>query len=349
MFDQAGAPMRLYLPLLTHHDPEVRRQACLILLGTYGERAVTALRRLLDDPDQQVRREARLGLLALVEVTDAGVRFRPPRGMYVACLGGLRVFVGNRELRPEDWAQTEGGRAGWQKVRAAFAYLVHSGRRGASRPALGAAVWGGAVSASSLARTLSALRHTLSAHYDGALMLDAEHCLLDPDSYHTDVQLFERAFDMATRVEHDQDLAAAAPLYDQAIQLYAGPYMADLPRGSGWWRERRDHLMSSFVIAAERAAEHAFTQQQYQRCADVCALALDADPSADDVVAWQLMAYGQLGATAELSHAYQAYLRAAGRDEQHEDPHDRATRTYRELVASQESGARSQEAGGRRL
>jgi DNA-binding SARP family transcriptional activator len=308
---------RLYLPLLAHHQSDVRQQACLILLGTFGDRALTYLRRLLDDDDLQVRHDARLALLAFVEVTGGDVKIQPFRGMHVQCLGRMRVYIGNHELQPEDWAQPEGGRAGWQKVQAALAYLVHCGRRGASRDALGAAVWGGPVSAHSMARTLTALRQALGKDADGkdfaqqGLAIEADYCILDPDCYHTDVQMFEQVFNMATQVEQERGLGQAAPLYEQAVQLYNGPYMDDVVRGSGWAKPRREYLSSSFVIAAERLAEHAYLQGRHRECIKVCTLALEADPRADDVVVWLLRAYAELGQHADLEQAYHGYLRAA--------------------------------------
>ncbi len=44
------------------------------------------------------------------------------------------------------------------------------------------------------------------------------------------------------------------------------------------------------------------------------ALALDAEPAADEVVTWLLRAYAGAGRYAELEHAYRSYLRAAGLD-----------------------------------
>src|SRR5690349_9631207 len=141
MPQQQPNPARLYLPLLVDSQPAVRRQACLILLGTYGDRALTYLRRLTDDADPQVRHEARLALLAIAEITDSTLKARPFRGMHVECLGRMRVYLGNNELRDSDWTAAEGGRAGARKMQGALAYLIHCGRRGASREALGAALW----------------------------------------------------------------------------------------------------------------------------------------------------------------------------------------------------------------
>src|SRR4051812_32280058 len=304
---------RLYLPLLVDNQPAIRRQACLILLGTYGDRALTYLRRLADDADPQVRNDARLALLAIAEITDSTLKAKPFRGMHVECLGRMRVYIGNYEMRDSDWTEAEGGRAGARKMQGVLAYLIHCGRRGSTRAALGAALWDKGFSATSLSRTLSALRQTLRRHADStfvverALVIENDHCLLDPDCYHTDVLHFEQAYSQATRVEHEQSLEAAVPLYINALQLYFGPYMADIPCANGWYRSRRDHLRSSFVIAAERVAEHAYEQGLYSQCIDTCALALDAEPGADEVVTWLLRAYAGAGLYAELEHAYRSY------------------------------------------
>ena len=320
---------RLYLPLLANAQPLVRRQACMILLGTYGNRALTYVRRLLDDSDPQVRQNARLALLAVAEITDIGITFQPFRGMYMQCLGRMRVYVNNHEIQSQDWAQADHGRAGWQKVQGVFAYMIHSGRRGATRDAIGTAVWGGPFSTNSLSRTLTTLRQTIlkvcgPAFVEQALMITDDYCVLDPTYYHTDVQLFEHTFDAAVRLEQESGLEAAAPIYSQAMHLYGGPYMADVPRGSGWSQQRRDHLMNSFMIAGERIAEYTYGQRQYKQCIAVCTTALDTDDSADEIIVWLMRAYAQEGRQAELEHVYRRYARAVRIDLEalvdHQDP-----------------------------
>jgi DNA-binding SARP family transcriptional activator len=330
--------LHLYLPLLANHEHAVRQQACLILLGTYGDRALTYLRRMTNDADQQVRQEARLALLAITETTNQTVKVQSFRGMYIECLGRLRVYIGNHEMQPQDWAQCHGGRAGAQKVQAMLAYLVHCGRRGATRTALGAAAWDGAFSETSLARTLTALQQALTMYADGsqtieqALVVESDCCLLDIECYHTDVQFFERTYGLATEVEREQGLVQATPLYWQAIQLYGGPYMADIASARMWCRQRRDHLMSSFIIAADRVAEQAYADQQYYKCIGVCRLALDADPTAEEPVIWLMRAAAIAGQRAELEHAYRTYLRATGLDKQNvERAQDMVAQVYKEL------------------
>ena len=306
---------RLYLPLLAHAQPPVRRQACMILLGTYGQRALTYVRRLVDDADPQVRQNARLALLAVAEITDLSITFQPFRGMYAQCLGRMRVFFDNHEIDAQDWVQADHGRAGWQKVQGVFAYLIHSGRRGATRESIGTAVWGGPFSANSLSRTFTTLRQTLvktcgTAFVERALMITDDYCMLDPAYYHTDMQLFEHTFETATRLEQESGLEMAAPIYSQAMHLYGGPYMAEVPRGSGWFQQRRDHLMNSFMIAAERMAEHTYNQHHYKQCIAICTSALDTDEAADEIIVWLMRAYAQEGRLAELEHIYRRYARA---------------------------------------
>lgn len=330
--------LHLYLPLLANNQHEVRQQACLILLGTYGDQALTYLRRMTSDSDQQVRQEARLALLALTETTNQAVKVQPFRGMYIECMGRLRVYIGNHEMQPQDWAQCDGGRAGAQKVQAILAYLVHCGRRGATRPALGAAAWGGTFSETSLARTLTGLQQALNMYADGsaiierALVIESDCCLLDTECYHTDVQFFERTYGLATEVEREQGLVQATPLYWQAVQLYGGSYMADITSARMWCRQRRDYLMNSFIIAADRVAEQAYADQQYHKCIGVCRLALDADPTADEPVIWLMRAAATAGHRAELEHVYRNYLRATGLDKQNvERSQDMVAQVYKEL------------------
>jgi DNA-binding SARP family transcriptional activator len=307
---------RMYLPLLANTQPLVRRQACMILLGTYGKRALTYVRRLINDSDPEVRQNARLALLAMAEITDLGMTFQPFRGMYLQCLGRMRVYMDNHEIHAQNWAQADHGRAGWQKVQGVFAYLIHSGRRGATRAAIGTAVWGGPFSVSSLSRTFTTLRQTLGracgpAFVEQALLITDDYCVLDPAYYHTDMQLFEHTFDAAVRMEQESGLESAVPIYSQAVHLYGGPYMADVPRGSGWSLHRRDSLMNRFIIAAERIAEYTYGQRQYKQCIALCTAALDADDTADTIIVWLMRAYAQEGRQAELEQVYRRYAHTA--------------------------------------
>lgn len=308
--------IHLYLPLLANQQPDVRRHARAIVLGIYGEQALTSLRRLLDAPNQLIREQAREALLAITEQNDLDIVVQPFQGIYVECLGQLRVYAGNKELQPKDWGQSNSGHAGWQKVRALFAYLVHAGRRGATRARLSFALWGESASATSLSRTLHALRQMLATAYDmdfadRVLTITNDHCILAPDAYHTDARLFEQVFANAIYSEQIGDLELAAPFYQQAMRLYGGPYMVDVLRSCPWCEDQRQHLMNSFIIAAERLAEHAYNQGRYQQCINICHQAIEADETADDLATWLLRAYARLDRRAEIEHAYRRYLRAA--------------------------------------
>lgn len=308
-----GNPTTLYLPLLINPDPEVRRQAGVLLLATYGDRGLTYLRRLLDEPDPTIRAQARTALQSLAETSGLHVAMEPFRGIYVRCLGDLQVFVHGREVLPQDWAQSESGRAGSRKVQGIFAYLVHCGRRGTSRVDLADAVWGSQVSAASFSRTLGALRQMLTQLgspelAQQALMIERDRCALSPGSYLCDADHFERTYDLATQREDRVGLSDAASLYHQVLSLYDGPYMQALPRASDWGAERRALISNSFVIAAERLASYAWEQGNDRQCVLLCRKALEVDPTADDVVALLLHAYDRLGLRIDLEDTYRRYL-----------------------------------------
>jgi DNA-binding SARP family transcriptional activator len=307
------------------------------LLGTYGEHALTYLRRLLDDPNPQFRAQARTALQTINEIAGIQARAEAFAGIYIECLGRLRVYADNREVRIEEWKEHEGDHVGWQRVQACFAYLVHCGRRGATRAALSRAVWGAQTSSVGFSRLLRALQRVIAGvigpeFAERALVIGGDHYVLAPEAYHTDVQLFESTFDLASHAEEAQGLEAAEPLYTQALHIYGGPYMSDIPRSTHWSQTRRDHLLSSFVIAAERLAEYAYTREDYYKCIAICSQALTVEDNVEDLVAWLLRAYSQLEMFGDLEHTYQQYLRSEAIDpHSQEAQQDAVVQTYRDL------------------
>jgi two-component SAPR family response regulator len=338
MRELSANPIHLFLPLLTHEDASVRRQAGIILLGIYGSRALTYLQLLLNNVDLSVQEHARAALDVLSGLIDVEVAAHLQRPMYIECMGALRVYIHNHEIQPQEWTQPGNSRAGARRVRDVFAYLVHSGHRGASRAELTRMIWGDLKRSANLARTLTALRQTL-ARAGGesfavqALVIDGDRCALRPEIYLTDVQLFEQTFDLASKTEDVYSLSVAVPFYQQLLQLYGGLYMADVAWGHDWPQERRDRLTNSFVIAAERLADHAYTSQQPRQCIEFCMRALAVDPRADDVMVWLLRAFAQLGMWTDLGRAFRRYVRHAEIDLQSQEAlTDPVVRTYHSLT-----------------
>jgi DNA-binding SARP family transcriptional activator len=331
-------PTELYVPLLNHQDPDVRRQASMILLSTYGPRGLTYLRRLLDAPDQTVREQARTALQSVAEASGLHVELQPFRGIYVRCLGDLQVFIDSHAIQSHDWTQSDGGRSGGRKVQGMFAYLIHCGQRGASRAEIGEAVWGGNVSTVSISRTLGTLRNMID-QFGGPqlaeqfLQTGRERIVLNPALYHTDADHFDRTFNLACRQEEREGLEAAAALYSQVLALYDGPYMEGVPRGHDWGEERRVLLAGNVVISAERLAEHAFNQNHDHQCIAYCRQALRIDPIADDVTTWLLRSYGRMGLQIDFERTYRRYLKLAGINPENE-PEDPVVQIYRKLVSS---------------
>jgi DNA-binding SARP family transcriptional activator len=160
-----------------------------------------------------------------------------------------------------------------------------------------------------------------------ALSVSREHVALNPAIYQSDADLLGRTLDLACQHEAQEGLDAAVSLYHQVVGLYDGAYMEAVPRGNDWGSERRDLLANAYLLAAERLAEHTFSQGHYRECMAHCRAALVVDPAAEDVVTWLLRAYAQLGLTVDVDHAYRQYLEAAGIDPLCE-PDDAVVRTY---------------------
>lgn len=324
----------LFLPLLLHEDPQVQARSAVILYTSYGEEAGQRLRVLLAQGDLERRRRMRTALEVLARYAPQAAP-EPPAfaGLQVACLGVLRVRVAGVPILHQ-LSERDRGRAGSHKVRAVLAALLHAGGRGMTREALSEAVWGGESAASGLARTLSSLQ-TLIGEAGGeelakaALVLGDDRCLLHPDYVRSDVDAFERLCTLAAETEECAGLAAAAELYAQALELYRGPYMADVPGAWAALLERRCLLAGDFLNLVERLAEHSFVQGRYHECVRLCTLALAEDATADDLTAWLLRAHARLGHLAELEHAYRHYLRAARVDT--EAARDPVVRIYGEL------------------
>lgn len=313
----------LYLPLLIDSQPAVRRQAYALLLATYGDHGLTLLRRLLSVGDRELRQQASLALQYITELTSIPIHHQPFSGMHIGCLGRTRLFVGDREVQIDAWVRRKYAAVGWQKVQGVLAYLLHCGQRGTTRAALEAAIWGSATP-TTVGRTLQALQQLIVELLGEdvaaqTLTITNQFCLLNPAAYRSDVHAFEQIFSLASDTEEHEGLAAAAPYYLQAVQIYHGPYMIDIAQGTPWAQARRDYLRGSFLIAAERVAEHAYSEQRYHQCAAVCSQVFDADESADECVAWLLRAYQRMGQYSAFEHTYRRYLRANDLDERSPD------------------------------
>lgn len=264
--------------------------------------------------------------------------------LFIECLGRFRLTDVEQAQAFSNWARHCEDRAGVYKVQSVLAYLIHAGKRGVTRSALNQAIWSRKASAATISRTLGALTDVLGelcgqTFAEQHLLIAADHLILDPESYQTDAQRFRGLYDRATQVEDDHGLATAVPLYEQALRLYGGPYMIDIPRADYWCGESREQLAGSFVNICERLAEHTFAQHRYRSCITLCQQALDVEETADDLVCWLMRAFHALDMRAEVEHGYRLYLRAVAASGDHTDV-DIVTQTYRSLFKERAVGKR---------
>lgn len=307
--------LQLCLPLLLHPDEHVQRQATLILLSLYSTHVFTLLRRRLGDNDPKVRSDAKRALQVLGRQSGYSVDPRPFRGMHIECLGTLRVYIGNREILAHEWAQSNVSRAGWRKVQAVLAYLIHRGRSGASADELHAAVWGSKVSNSALGRTLTALRQTIecfgSADLAARLLNFADQrYILVPDAYTSDVYTFEHTINVAEQTESDCGLKDAAPIYRRACDLYGGHYFATVDVVSDEVEERRTELLNAYINALERLVEYAYQQGDDEQCLALCRRGIRFDPTDDQLTLWMLRCHARQRNETEIARVFRRYLQA---------------------------------------
>lgn len=324
----------MFIPLLIHSDPLVQRQSARLVYSSHGSEAAQQLQARLRQGDAVERQRVRAALDCLRRYVPQGALAQPVfPGLEINCLGVLQIWANGVPLLPQLHEQDR-SRAGTHKVRAVLAILFEAGTRGVTREMLAEAVWGREPEASGLARVLTSLRSLITeaggeALTEAVLLISDNRLLLHPDHVRSDVASFARLCTLAAEIEGREGLAAAAELYVQALALYRGPYMADVPTTWGALIERRSMLSGDFLNLSERLAEHYFTQGRFHACEQICSHALAEDLSADDLTVWLLRAHAQIGHYAEVEHAYQRYLRIARvRPDSASDP---VVRAYGEL------------------
>ena len=162
----------------------------------------------------------------------------------IYCLGNLRVERKGHPIEGATWAGKS--KAGRQKVKTLLAYLVERGSHGATKDELIEALWGAkawgrdeARLESSLARTLSALRHVLEPELmppttssfilneEGRYYLNIANCWIDVD-------IFQNLIKEARNAKLVGELETAQTAYQKALGLYRAEYLRGIPGAEEW-------------------------------------------------------------------------------------------------------------------
>ncbi|MGW1198904.1 ATP-binding protein [Streptomyces sp. NPDC002536] len=228
---------------------------------------------------------------------------------------------------------------GGARLRALLAALALRPGRTATVAALVDDVWDGdppADAAGALQALVGRLRRVLGreavASAAGGYRLCAE-----PDD--VDLYRFERLADEGDRALADGDPAKAAALLDDALALWRGPALADLPGGRTGLAARceaRRHEAHRARLAVAVALGHVVLPELSELCA--------AHPLDEPLQALRLRALRAAGRSAEALAAYEE-IRLALADRLGADPGPELSALYAELLAPASDGCGSDVAG----
>jgi two-component SAPR family response regulator len=316
------------LLLLNHPDQDVRRQIWALLSELYGQDSVLYLRRLRDHGQRDVQIAAKNALSGLTEL-GIEITTQPTRQLHIVCLGTFRVYVGSRELQPQDWAGSGLSRGGGLKAQSMLAYLLHCGAGGATEDELIDAIWGNAApSPASFARTQSHLFDVL----DGKdrphgqcrfIVKNKRHLTLRPELCSNDAERFLQHWRRAEQTEDELSLSAAVPFYQEVVHHYSGTYMHTVPKGWDWHCDRAQHIQTAYLAALERLATSAYISGNYAQCRSLCQQGLLIDRSDQLLTEKLLVVLADLELPVEATRAFIYYLEATGLQanspEYHED------------------------------
>jgi ATP/maltotriose-dependent transcriptional regulator MalT/DNA-binding SARP family transcriptional activator len=206
-------------------------------------------------PVSQIKAQAEkvMGQLGQVAAAQAGPR------IHIYALGNLRVERNGQPIEGAAWAGKS--KAGRQKVKTLLAYLVERGRQGATKDELVEALWRSkawgrdeARLESSLARTLSALRHVLEPELtppvSSSFILNEEgRYYLNEALCWIDVEEFQELIREARGAKLQGEAESAQRAYQKAITLYRAEYLRDILGAEEWAGIQRYVLSQQLGVA----------------------------------------------------------------------------------------------------
>jgi DNA-binding SARP family transcriptional activator len=102
----------------------------------------------------------------------------------------------------------------------------------------------------------------------------------------------------------DIDVEAALPYYRQALALYQGQYLQELPY-SEWCIEERERLHSLTLRTAERLARTLVAKKSWEEAIEICQLILNHDNCWEQAYRLMMVAYDSLGNRAQALRTFQ--------------------------------------------
>jgi LuxR family transcriptional regulator, maltose regulon positive regulatory protein len=304
----------LLLSLGDEAVPELQRlsrereltDVCVRLLGKIGGEAAAEALAPLRDP---TTRAGRVALRAWEEVSRS-----PESPLRISALGRLRVAVGDRELPSGAWRSTRALRL--------FLLLLRRRFRWVATDEIVEALWPGVEpekGRNNLVQTVYLLRKTLQPELRQAklsryVLSRPDACRLEPGrAFAYDVQQFEDCLTRAQGTERTGQRDAAERLLREAIELYQGDLLEELPYEE-LVAEERERLRERLLGAVTRLLSLLEGSRRQGEIVPLCTLGLSRDPYREEFHAHLISHHLAAGNRADALACYHQYERLLRRD-----------------------------------
>ena len=242
----------------------------------------------------------------------------PSASLVVRALGNPDVSVNGRVISMPEWRT--------QSVRDLFFYFLYK-QEAVTKEQVGAVLWPETRDAQLLkARFKNDIYRLRRAVGRDVIVFDDEYYRFNREmDYEYDVEAFDshllrstKTTDLSNRIDHLQ----------KAVDLYQGPYLADVD--GDWIVHERERLVQAYANALEELSYRYLNANQLDRCLSVCRLAIQQDRFHEAIYQTVMRAYAALGDRPAVARQYQACKSAM-----HDlgiSPSEETERIFRELT-----------------
>ncbi len=295
------------------------------LLARLGAGAVKEIQPLTEDQSDVVRTRAvellaqiggprARGLLARVARHEVGrpsaqraqeeLARTPIQPLHIETLGSFRVRIGEVPVPDERWRSA--------RARRLFQYLLVRRFRWVNRDQIVEALWPEVdpeKARGNLWQSVYYLRRALEPDLKdlraSRYVRSAEDTYrLEPGEGHTcDLVDFEESIREADRVAAARRERMAEPLYQRALDLYKGEFLAESPYEE-FAAGEREHLRDLFLHASTKLVELYVSSRRWAQCLPICRLGLKEDPYHEELSYHLIRALISLGHRRKAVEAY---------------------------------------------
>jgi ATP/maltotriose-dependent transcriptional regulator MalT/two-component SAPR family response regulator len=222
----------------------------------------------------------------------------PSASIIIRTFGRGEVSVNGRVIAMSDWKT--------KSVRDLFFYFLYK-QEAFTKEQIAEVLWPDVTDPQSIKKRFKdeiyRLRRALGKN---VIVFDEEYYRLNRVlDYEYDVEALESHL---KRARKNKDMAERINLYQRALDLVRGPYLADVD--APWAASERERLRQIYVSALEELARLYLDANQFDRCLSICQLAVAQDPYNEFVYQLEMRAYAALGDRTSIVRCYQAYKSA---------------------------------------